>query len=81
MPNATLTSKGQVTIPAEVRRKLGLKTGDRIEFRVRGAEAAVRKSALRSARSLYGLLRREGQRALSVEEMNDAVARLHRKAR
>jgi AbrB family looped-hinge helix DNA binding protein len=81
VPNATLTSKGQVTIPVEVRRKLGLKTGDRIEFRVRGAEAAVSKSALRPARSLYGLLRREGQRALSVEEMNAAVARHHRKAR
>lgn len=81
MPNATLTSKGQVTIPVEVREKLGLKTGDRLEFRVRGAEAAVRKSALRSVRSLYGLLRREGRRALTVEEMNDAVARHHRKAR
>lgn len=29
---ATLTSKGQVTIPAEVRAKLNLKEGDKIEF-------------------------------------------------
>jgi len=29
---ATITSKGQITIPAEIRKRLGLKTGHRIEF-------------------------------------------------
>lgn len=32
MPASTLTSKGQITIPAEVRRTLGLKSGSRVEF-------------------------------------------------
>ena len=32
MPTATLTSKGQITIPAEVRRELNVGTGDRLEF-------------------------------------------------
>ncbi|MBA2730902.1 MAG: AbrB/MazE/SpoVT family DNA-binding domain-containing protein [Euzebyaceae bacterium] len=32
MSTATVTSKGQVTIPAEVRRNLGLKTGSRVDF-------------------------------------------------
>ena len=32
MTTATLTSKGQITIPAEVRRLLNLRTGDRVEF-------------------------------------------------
>lgn len=32
MPTATLTSKGQVTIPAAVRNALGVDTGDRVEF-------------------------------------------------
>ena len=81
MPTATLTSKGQVTIPVEVREQLGLKTGDRLEFRVRGGEAAVRKSSERPASSLFGLLRRNGQRALSVEEMNASLARRHRTTR
>lgn len=31
---ATVTSKGQITIPAEVRKALGLQTGDRVVFRV-----------------------------------------------
>lgn len=33
-----LSSKGQVTIPVEIRRKLGLKSSDRVEFRERGGE-------------------------------------------
>jgi antitoxin PrlF len=32
MPSATITSKGQITIPIEVRKKLGLKAGTRIDF-------------------------------------------------
>jgi antitoxin PrlF len=32
MTTATLTSKGQITIPAEVREALGVDTGDRVEF-------------------------------------------------
>ncbi len=32
MPTATVTSKGQITIPAEVRRSLGLKAGSRVDF-------------------------------------------------
>ena len=32
MPTATITSKGQITIPVEVRKKLGLKAGDQISF-------------------------------------------------
>ncbi len=32
MPTATLTSKGQITIPIEVRRALGIEAGDRIDF-------------------------------------------------
>ena len=32
MTTATLTSKGQITIPADVRRALNVQTGDRVEF-------------------------------------------------
>jgi antitoxin PrlF len=30
--NSTLTSKGQITLPAELRRRWGLKSGDRVDF-------------------------------------------------
>ena len=31
-PSSTISSKGQVTVPVEVRKRLGIKTGDRVEF-------------------------------------------------
>ena len=43
MTYARLTSKGQVTIPKEVRAKLHLKPGDVLSYEVRGEEARVRK--------------------------------------
>mgnify|MGYP001179675703 CR=1 FL=1 len=43
MPDAKITSKGQVTIPAEVRRALGLKQGDVLAFEVQAEYAVVRK--------------------------------------
>ena len=43
MPNAKVTSKGQVTIPAEVRSALGLKQGDMLAFEVHADYVVVRK--------------------------------------
>lgn len=44
MPIVTrLTSKHQTTIPAEVRRVLGLAAGDRVEFSVEGDRVSLRK--------------------------------------
>jgi antitoxin PrlF len=31
-PQSTISSKGQITVPLEIRRRLGLKEGDRVEF-------------------------------------------------
>lgn len=43
MPNAKITSKGQVTIPVEVRDALGLGHGDMLAFEVRADYAVVRR--------------------------------------
>lgn len=39
---ARITSKGQITLPFEVRRKMGVRSGDRVEFEEDGAEFRVR---------------------------------------
>jgi antitoxin PrlF len=44
MPVAKLTSKGQITIPREIREHLRLKPGDRVQFRVEGEAVAVSKA-------------------------------------
>ena len=41
--SSTISSKGQVTVPVEVRRKLGLVPGTRIEFELRGDGVFLRK--------------------------------------
>lgn len=39
---STLTSKGQITLPIAIRRRLGLKQGDRLEFCVEGNRTLLR---------------------------------------
>lgn len=75
MATATITSKGQVTIPKEVREALGLSTGDRLEFRLLEA-GDVRLSVRRRLLSeLAGMLHRKGEQRLSVAEMEEAIGR------
>ena len=73
MSEATLTSKGQVTIPKAVRDKLGLQTGDRIDF-VDTEGGVLIVPVTRDLRSLRGILKGRVPRPVSVEQMNEAVA-------
>jgi antitoxin PrlF len=74
MVTATLTSKGQLTIPKAVRDSLRLRTGDRVAFEVRGHTEALLKPVTKSVDEVFGILRRPGQPCRSVEDMNAAVA-------
>jgi len=69
---ATLTSKGQITIPAEVRQRMGLDAGDRIEFVELESGSYAIKPAIDDVRSLKGLLRKPSK-PVSVEDMNAAI--------
>lgn len=44
MPDATLSSKHQLVIPAVVRKQLGLKPGDQLDVQVEGDQAVIRKA-------------------------------------
>lgn len=71
MTTATLTSKGQITIPVEVRQRLGLGAGDRLEF-VELEDGFAIKPANDDVRSLKGLLHKPGK-PVSIDEMNAAI--------
>ena len=72
MTASTMTTKGQVTIPSDVRQRLGLDAGDRIEFvEIEDGMFAI-KPAIDDVRSLKGLLRKPSK-PVSVEDMNAAV--------
>ena len=72
MATSTMTTKGQVTIPSDVRRRLGLDAGDRIEFVEIESGVFAIKPAIDDVRSLKGLLRKPSK-PVSVEAMNAAV--------
>jgi len=74
MPRATITSKGQITLPKEVRRRLGVDAGDQVEFRV-AADGTITVVPLRgSALRLFSFLDRQDRGVCSVEDMDRAVA-------
>ena len=74
MSTATITSKGQITIPVTVRQRLGIETGDRIEFvEVSPGEFAI-KPAVNDIRSLKGMLRKPAQ-PISTGNMREAIRR------
>ncbi len=74
MPSATITSKGQVTIPKEVRKALRVDTGDRLSFLVRDDGVVEIRPETVDLKDLYGILKYEGK-AVTVEEMNEGIGR------
>lgn len=56
MLRATLTSKGQLTVPKEVRERLGLKRGDRVVFEFEGDSVRLKAERRRGLEELKGSL-------------------------
>jgi antitoxin PrlF len=71
MAFAKLTSKGQLTVPKEVREDLGLQPGDRVSILPNGKGTATMRKAL-SVQDLFGRFPTNGVTA-TVEEMNEAA--------
>ena len=75
MPTSTLTSKGQITLPKQVRERLGLRQGDRVVFELdeAGGVRLVPVSAQILA-PLFGRLHHLAPaKPVSVEEMDEAI--------
>ena len=75
MPSATVTSKGQLTLPKAIRDLLRLGAGDRVDFVVRDDGTVVLRPATVDVRELKGLLHRKNLTPLSVEAMNAIIRR------
>lgn len=71
MSTATLTSKGQTTIPKDVREHLRLQPGDRLEF-VMKDNVVILRPATRKVTDIKGFLPKP-KRPLSIAEMNEAI--------
>lgn len=75
MPRSTVTSKGQTTIPKEVRKHLGISAGDRLDFFVSSDGVVYIRPATVHLRDLKGILHRKGMKPASIDEMNAAIRR------
>ncbi|MBT9561275.1 MAG: AbrB/MazE/SpoVT family DNA-binding domain-containing protein [Myxococcales bacterium] len=70
---ATVTSKGQVTVPKPVRTRLGLAAGSQLRFRVNQAGETVVEVQPVDLMSLCGVIRWDGA-PVSLQDMDDAIA-------
>ena len=81
MKSSTLTSKGQVTLPKEIREFLKVKSGDLIDFIIdRDGRVLVRAASIHVG-ELKGLLHRPGRKPVTLREMEEAILRKHRDRR
>lgn len=72
MSTATITSKGQLTLPKEVRDDLNLREGDRVSFEKVDGRYVLRPQN-KSVMDLAGILHRPGEKSMSIEEMDEAI--------
>ncbi len=71
---ATVTDKGQVTVPKEIRDRAGIAPGSRLDFEVQEDGSLCVRILARGADSLFGLVGRPGIEPRSIEEMDQGIA-------
>ena len=70
---ATVTDKGQVTVPKNIRDQLHIATGSKLDFEV-DVDGSLRVRVLeRGSDKLFGLVHRPGIKPLSIKEMDEGV--------
>lgn len=75
---ATLTSKGQITLPKEIRERLGLDAGSMLDFQILADNTITARPVKPDARRIRGLLKSPHATPLTVEQMDEAVSKLLR---
>lgn len=72
MRESTVTTKGQTTLPKDVRKVLGLQPGDKLRYILLDGEVRILRA--RPVLDLEGALKRSGQEPVTLEEMDEAIA-------
>lgn len=71
---ATVTDKGQVTVPKEIRERLGIRPGAKLDFELLPDGALRVRMLARGSEGLFGLLHQPGTPPRTVEEMDAGIA-------
>lgn len=72
---ATLTSKGQITLPKEIRDRLGLDAGSMLDFQVLPDNTITARPVKPDARRIRGLLKSPYAAPLTVAQMDEGISR------
>ena len=73
MALATLTSKGQVTIPKAVRNSLHLHEGDKVEFVITETREALLRPITKKVDDVFGRLHKQGRKPISIKKMDAGI--------
>jgi AbrB family looped-hinge helix DNA binding protein len=68
--DATLTSKGQTTIPKSIRDSLGMKAGDKMSFTLMPDDVVIMRAKNKHIADLGGILHEKGRKAVQVEHLS-----------
>jgi antitoxin PrlF len=79
LAHSRLTAQGQISVPAQVRRKLGLGPGSVLEWDVVGEQVIVRRVGRNSSADIHASIFARPPRARSLREMKEGVQRLMKK--
>lgn len=74
-----ITSKGQISVPAAVRRKLNLAPGARIEWLERDGEVVVRRASRYSSQDIHAAVFKQPAKPVSVSAMDEGIRSLLKK--
>ena len=73
MALATLSSKGEVTIPKSVRDSLRLQAGDKVDFVLTQNGGALLKPVTKKVDEVFGKLHHPDRKPASAEQMDSAI--------
>lgn len=75
MPTATMTSKGQITVPKQVRDELHLKPGTKIDFRLGQRGEIILRPKSWDVKKIKGMIKPPPGVHVNIEDMNETIAR------
>jgi AbrB family looped-hinge helix DNA binding protein len=78
METAIINEDGEITLPEKIRKALGLKAGDQVNFMVKGEKVALLRPSKSSISAVRGIL--QSNKLVSVEEMDASIREFHSKA-
>jgi AbrB family looped-hinge helix DNA binding protein len=73
MATGTVTSKGQVTIPKEIRDYLKIDTGSQVDFVIDGEGTVILLPRHTLSSAISGMMHRPGKAAIDIEEMDEQI--------